>query len=170
MKISKILTAAGLTVAIGGFGPSVFAQAGGGAGGVAGGGAAAGAPAVAGSGANITHQVPSEGQPGTQSAAPGGSASSDYMSNDGANGPENSSMSGPSAQNEETRTRWLETKVERDIVAARADGVNVAKAQHQKWLGSAALSKGDRAGATRHFQRAERDLRAEGFRMSRNSM
>ena len=40
MKISKILTAAGLTVAIGGFAPSVFAQAGGGAGGVAGGGAA----------------------------------------------------------------------------------------------------------------------------------
>lgn len=79
-------------------------------------------------------------------------------------------MSGPSAQDEETRARWLETKVERDIVAARADGVNVSKAQHQKWLGSTALSKGDRTGATRHFQRAERDLRAAGFRMSRNSM
>lgn len=70
MNISKILTAAGLTVAIGGFAPSVFAQAGGGAGG----GAGAGAPAVAGSGANMTHQAPSEGQPGTQapaSTAPG---------------------------------------------------------------------------------------------------
>jgi len=69
MKTSKILTAARLTVAIGGFTPSIFAQAGGGAGGVAGGGAVAGAPAVAGSGANMTHQAPSEGQPGDPGAS-----------------------------------------------------------------------------------------------------
>src|SRR5437660_12417659 len=54
------------------------------------------------------------------------------------------------------------------IVAARANGMNVAKAQHQKWLGSMALSKGDRPGAIRHFRLAENDLSAEGFRVSRN--
>jgi hypothetical protein len=64
------------------------------------------------------------------------------------------------------RARWLETKVERNIVAARANGINVAKAEHQKWLGSEALSKGDRPGAMRHFRLAER--RAEGYQMSRN--
>jgi len=48
-------------------------------------------------------------------------------------------------------------------VAARANGVNVAKAQHQKWLGSMALSKGYRPGAVRHFNFAERDLNAAGY-------
>jgi hypothetical protein len=32
----------------------------------------------------------------------------------------------------------------------------------KKWLGSMALSKRDRPGAVRHFQRAEDELRAEG--------
>jgi hypothetical protein len=92
------------------------------------------------------------------------------MSSESANGPQNLSVSGPSAQNEETQARRLETKVERDIGAARSTGVNVAKAAHQKWLGSAALSKGDRADALRHFNLAERDLRAAGYSMSRNGV
>ncbi|HJU09572.1 MAG TPA: hypothetical protein VJ728_01780, partial [Candidatus Binataceae bacterium] len=144
-----------------------------GAGGTAGSGVSAGMPAAGGAGSSMTGQPPATGQPGTQapaSAAPVGSASSDYMSHEGANGAEHSSISGPSAKNSETHARRLETKVERDIAAARADGVNVAKAQHQKWLGSTALSKGDRAGAMHHFKLAERDLRAEGYRMSRNNV
>lgn len=155
MQIRKVLTAAGLTIAMGAFAPCVFAQAG--AGGV-GGAATGGVPVTSGSGNTITGQAPSAGAPGTQapaSAAPVGSASSDYMAHEGANGPENSSMSGPAATNSETHARWLETKAERDIVAARSQGMNVAKAQHQKWLGSEALSKGDRPGAIRHFERAE---------------
>ena len=79
-------------------------------------------------------------------------------------------MSGPAATNSESNARSLETQIERDLVAARAKGVNVAKAQHQKWLGSMALSKGDRPGAVRHFQRAEDELRAEGLRVSSNGM
>lgn len=137
MVISKIVAAAGLAVAIGAFAPCAFAQAGGGAAGAARGGVVSGAPAASGGGM-MTNQAPSAGQPGTQapaSAAPVGSASSDYMSSETANGPQNSSVSGPSAQNEETRARRLETKVERDIGAARSNGVNVAKATHQKWLG-----------------------------------
>ncbi|MBV8771478.1 MAG: hypothetical protein JO166_03960 [Deltaproteobacteria bacterium] len=167
MQIKKVLTAAGLTIAMGAFAPSVFAQAG------AGGAAAGGAPVTSGTGQGVTGQAPSTGAPGTQapaSAAPVGSASSDYMAHEGANGPENSSISGPAATNAETHARWLETKTERDIVAARAKGMNVAKAQHQKWLGSTALSKGDRPGAIRHFERAENDLRAEGYRVSRNGV
>jgi hypothetical protein len=166
MKINRIVAAAGLTVALGAFAPSAFALGG------AAGGAAAGVPAAGGS-TSGTNGAPSEGQPGTQapaSAAPIGSASSDYMSNEGANGPQNSSMTGPSAINSETEARRLETKAERDIVRARTDGLNVAKAQHQKWLGSIALSKGDRTGAVRHFELAEHDLRAEGFNLSRNGV
>jgi hypothetical protein len=169
VKISKLVAAAGLTVAIGGFAPCVFAQTG--AGGASGGGVSAGVPAAGGAGGSITSQAPSAGQPGTQapaSAAPVGSASSDYMSNEGANAAANSSISGPAAQNQETRTRWFEAKVERDIVAARANGINVAKAQHEKWLGSTALSKGDRAGAMGHFETAQRDLQTQGFRSSPN--
>jgi hypothetical protein len=164
MKISKIVTAAGLTIAIGAFAPCVFAQAGAPAGSAGG-----GVPAM--SGNPMTNEAPSAGAPGTQapaSAAPVGSASSDYMANEGRNGAENSTMSGPATTNSETRARWFETKAERDIVAARADGINVGKATHQKWLGSMALSKGDRTGAMRHFQLAERDLRSEGFGTSRS--
>ncbi len=172
MKISKTAIAAGLTIAIGAFAPCAFAQAGGAGGGAAAGGVASGAPATSAGGENMTRQSPSAGQPGTQapaSAAPVGSASSDYMANEGASGAKNGSMSGPTETNSETHARALETKVERDIVAARANGKNVAKAQHDKWLGSVALSKGDRPAAMKHFQRAERELRAEGYRMSRNS-
>lgn len=163
MKLSKIVAAAGLSVAIGGFVPCVFAQAPG--------GTSSGMP-VTGSGSAVTQQAPSEGRPGTQapaSAAPVGSASSDYMSNEGPNAAESSSMKGPAAQNRETRARWWETKVERDIVAARNNGANVAKPQHQKWLGSEALSKGDQRGAIRHFELAERDLRAQGYGVSRDN-
>lgn len=162
MKISKIVASAGLSLAISGFAPCVFAQAPGGA----------GAPAAGMPGGGVMQQAPAEGRPGTQapaSAAPIGSASSDYMSNEDANAPANSSIKGPSAQNQETRARWWETKVQRDIVAARNNGTNVSKAQHQKWLGSEALSKGDQHGAIRHFELAERDLR-EGYSVSRNSV
>jgi hypothetical protein len=92
------------------------------------------------------------------------------MSSESANGLQNSSVNGPSAQNEETQARRLETKVEREIGAERSNGINVAKAVHQKWLGSTALSKGDRTDALRHFNLAERDLRAAGYRMSRNGV
>jgi hypothetical protein len=167
MKIGKTLTAAGLTVAIGAFAPSVFAF---GAGGV--GSGAPGMPATS-SGQSVTQETPAEGQPGTQapaSASPIGSASSDYMSNEGADGPADSSMSGPSSQYSETRARALETTVEREIVAARADGMDVASAEHQKWLGSTALSQGDRDGAMRHFDLAQNDLRAERFPVSGNNV
>jgi hypothetical protein len=113
----------------------------------------------------ITNQAPSEGQPGTQapaSAAPVGAAASDYMANEGANGAQNSSMSGPAATRLETYARSLEITVERDLVAAHAEGVDVAKAQYQKWLGTMALTKGDRVGAVRHFELAENELRSEG--------
>jgi hypothetical protein len=92
------------------------------------------------------------------------------MANEGTNAATNSLMSGPAATNSETYVRSLETQVERDLVAARAKGMNVAKAQHQKWLGSMALSTGDRPGAMRHFQHAEDELRAEGLRVSSNSL
>jgi hypothetical protein len=168
MKFSKVATAAALTIAVGAIAPSVFAQ--GGAPG--GGGAPAGGIPAAGTN-GITNQAPYAGQPGTQapaSAAPIGAASSDYMANEGAHGAKNSSMSGPAAINSETYARSLETEVERDLVAARTKGINVAKAQHHKWLGSMALSKGDRPGAVRDFQRAENELRAEGFRVSGNGL
>jgi hypothetical protein len=48
--------------------------------------------------------------------------------------------------------------------------MNVAKAQHQKCLGSMALSQEDRPGAMRHFQHAEDELRAEGLQVSSNSV
>jgi hypothetical protein len=168
MKIGKVVTAAGFTFAICAFAPSAFAQAG--AGGAA--GAPGGMPATSAGGQSATNQAPSAGQPGTQapaSAAPVGAASSDYMANEGRNGARNSSISGPGASNSETRARWLETKVERDIVAARANGMNVAKAEHHKWLGSVALSKGDRSGAMRHFDLAENDLNSTGFRTGRGN-
>jgi hypothetical protein len=165
MKLSKGVSTAALTIAIGAFAPSVFAQA------PAGGAPAGGMPAAGNQG--ITNQAPSTGQPGTQapaSAAPVGAASSDFMANEGANVATNSSMSGPAATNSETYARSLETQVERDLVAARAKGMNVAKAQHQKWLGSMALSKGDRPGAVQHFQHAEDELRAENLRASSNNV
>jgi hypothetical protein len=164
MKFSKVVSAAALTITIGALTPSVFAQA------PAGGAPAGGMPVT---GTNGINQAPSAGQPGTQapaSPAPIGAASSDYMANEGANGAKNSSMSGPAATNSDIYARSLETRVERDLVAARARGMNVAKAQHQKWLGSMALSKGDRPGAVRHFQRAEDELRTEGFRVSSNGV
>ena len=167
MKLSKIAAAAGLTIAMGAFAPVVFAQAGGGA---AGGGVSAGMPG-AGSGSAMINQAPSAGQPGTQapaSAAPIGKASSDYMSSKETNAPQDYSMSSESTYSEE-QARWNETKLEHDITAARAAGINVNKAAHQKWLGSVALSKGDRAEAMRHFQLAEQDLNNEGFRVSSNN-
>ena len=166
MKLGKGVSAAALTIAIGAFAPSVFAQA------SAGGGApAVGVPAAGNQG--ITNQPPSTGQPGTQapaSAAPVGAASSDYMANEGANAATNSSMSGPAATNSETYARLLETQVERELLTARAKGMNVAKAQHQKWLGSMALSKGDRPRAVQHFQQAENELSAENLRASSNNV
>ncbi|MBV8357498.1 MAG: hypothetical protein JO189_06120 [Deltaproteobacteria bacterium] len=151
---------------MGAFAPAVFAQAGGAAGGVS-----AGMPAGSGA-ANMVNQAPSAGQPGTQapaSAAPIGKASSDYMSSKETNAPQDYSMSKQSTYNEE-QARWHETKLERDITAARAAGINVGSAQHQKWLGSIALSKGDRTEAMRHFMRADQDLNDAGFRVSSNNM
>jgi hypothetical protein len=92
------------------------------------------------------------------------------MANEGTNGAKGSAIRGPAATDSETYARSLENRVERDIVAARAKGMNIATAQHHKWLGSMALSKGDRPGAVRHFQQAEDELRAEGLRVSRNGV
>jgi len=163
MKSSKLGSATALTIAINAFAPSVFAQAPGG------GAPAGGMPAAGNSG--IINQAPSAGQPGNQApanAAPIGAASSDYMANEGANDAKHSSINGPAATKSETYARVFETQVERDLVAARAAGMNVDTAQHQKWLGSMALSKGNRRGAVQHFQRAEDELRAEGFQVSSN--
>jgi hypothetical protein len=164
MKFGKIAAAAGLSLALGAFAPPVFAQAGGGGGG----GSAAtggGMPATSGSGQSVTNGSPSEGQPGTQapsSAAPLGNASSDYMSSEGPNAAANSAPSGQSATNSETQLRRTEVGIERDITTARHNGLNVPKAEHQKWLGSMALAKGDRVSAMRHFDRAKRDLATQG--------
>src|SRR4051794_17530017 len=163
MKISKITAAAGLSLALGAFAPPVFAQAGGaGGGGATSGG---GMPSTTGSGANVNNSSPSEGQPGTQapsSAAPVGSSSSDYMSSESPSAAANSGPSGTSATNNETQLRSTEVGLERDITTARQNGKNVSKAQHQKWLGSMALAKGDRVSAQHHFQRAKHDLSAQG--------
>jgi hypothetical protein len=147
MNISRLLSIAGLTLTIGALAPCAFAQ----------GGAA-------------VNQAPSLGQPGTQapaSAAPIGSASSDYMSHEG-----NPHMQEPTpaSTRNEIQARETETAVEREIVAAKAHGVNVATAERQKWLGSIALSKGDRTAAMSHFNRAKVDLRKAGYRVGRNNV
>jgi hypothetical protein len=76
----------------------------------------------------------------------------------------------PASTRDETQARRTEVMVQRDIVAARARGLNVATAQHQKWLGSIALAKGDRNTAMRCFNHAENDLRKAGYRVSRNGV
>jgi hypothetical protein len=147
MKISRLVSIASLTLTIGALAPCAFAQ----------GGAA-------------VNQAPSLGQPGTQapaSAAPIGSASSDYMSHEGKTQAQEPT---PASTRDEIRARQTETSVEREIVAAKARGVNVATAERQKWLGSIALSKGDRATAMKHFNRARADLRKAGYRVGRNNM
>jgi hypothetical protein len=147
MNIGRLLSIAGLTLTIGSLAPCAFAQ----------GGAA-------------VNQAPSLGQPGTQapaSAAPIGSASSDYMSHEGNT---HANVATPASTNDEIQARRTETAVERDIVAAKARGVNVATAQRQKWLGSIALSKGDRTEAMRHFNRAKVDLRKAGYRVGQNNV
>ena len=53
----------------------------------------------------------------------------------------------------------MEVGLEREIASARARGENVAPAQRQKYLGSYALAKGDRANAIRHFKQTQIDLR-----------
>jgi hypothetical protein len=126
----------------------LFAQAGG----------AGGVP----SGQTMTNQGSST-LGGMTSPAPLGSGSADYMKSEGPNETRNSTMTGPSATNAEIQASQLETQVQRDIVAARARGLNVANAQHEKLVGSTALSKGNRANAMRHFEQAERELRAAGF-------
>jgi hypothetical protein len=155
MKINKLVSIGGLAITIGAFAPAVFAQTG-------------GAPSAGGAG--VTANAPATGQPGTQapaSAAPIGSASSDYMSHEGHTPP---TVSTPASTREETEARRTEVMVQRDIVAARARGLNVATAQHQKWLGSIALSKGDRATAMKDFNHAETDLRKAGYKMSENGV
>jgi hypothetical protein len=76
----------------------------------------------------------------------------------------------PAYTRQETEVRRKEVAVQRDIVAARAHGLNVATAQHNKWLGSIALAKGDRDTAMKDFNRAENDLRKAGYRMSENGV
>jgi hypothetical protein len=140
MEIRKILATAGLALAIGAFAPCAFAQGGAG-----------------------VNQAPSEGQPGTQapaSAAPVGSGVSSYMSHEapGDTSTENAPPTLGAATKQEQKANRMEVKLERDITAARARGANVAAAQHQKWLGSIALRKGDRSEAMREFAKAEHDL------------
>jgi hypothetical protein len=154
MNLKALASIGSLAIAFGVLSPPVFAQ---------------GAPA-AGTG-NITNSAPATGQPGTEpssSAAPGGSASSDYMSHAGRNAAANSPPSGPRGTSDETTARRREVEVQRDIVAARSHGYDVVKAQHEKVLGSIALSKGDRTGAMSHFSSALQDLNAKGYKISSN--
>ena len=161
MNLRNVLVAAGVSVALSGFAPPVFAQVGG-AGAIA--GTVSGMPAVGTAGAgDLTRQAPSAGQPGTQapaSAAPIGIASSSWMSNEGRNSAKNSSiLPGPGSTNRETQLRADETTLERDISTYRALGYNIQPAAWEKWLGSEALARGDQVDAGVHFQRAAMDLR-----------
>ena len=145
MKRGKLIIAAGLTASVALFASPLFAQAPGGT-----------------MSSNPTLQsAPATGQPGTQapaSAAPLGAASSDAMANGGASAA-TTSMPSPKHTRSEEEVRGLEVKTGRDITAAQAQGKDVAKAQRERWLGSTALSKGDRRMASEHFRRAEKELR-----------
>jgi hypothetical protein len=161
MKFGKTVAAAGLAMTLGAFAPPLFAQSSG-----AGGGTSANSVSSTTNGNESAGNTGQDtaGQPGTQapaSAAPLGSSSSDYMSSEGPDAAANSGPSGRMATNSEKQLRSKEVALERDIVRARANGANVSKAQHQKWLGSMALAKGDRVSAMRHFSHAEQDLTRE---------
>ena len=186
MKVRTVLAAAGLSLTVASFSPPVFAQVGGvgSAGGVASavGGAptgfgAAGVPGGLGVGGSVVSagtpvgngisgifgQAPSAGQPGTQapaSAAPIGTSTSDWMSAEGSNIAEHSSlMPGPQDTQAEKQLRMREKTLERAIVAYRAYSYNVQPAAWEKWLGSESLARGDRIDATKHFDNAAMDLR-----------
>jgi hypothetical protein len=84
------------------------------------------------------------------------------MSSEGPNAAANSAPSKRSATNSETPLRRAKAGLEREIATARRDGVNVWKTEHQRWLGSMARATGDRLNAMQHFERAKRDLAAQG--------
>jgi hypothetical protein len=153
MNVKRIAAAAGLALSMAVFAPPVFAQiAGGAVGGLEGGN-------------SLTGSAPALGQPGTEhpaSGAPLGAASSDFMSSEHGHPSHEFVPPGTSAR-QERDARQLEVDTGRDIVAARAQGLNVAKAQRQRWLGSYALVNGDRTNALRHFRVAEQDLRTQGY-------
>jgi hypothetical protein len=166
MEIKRVLAAAGLTVALGAFAPTVFAQ-------VAGfpSGGLGGMPGAGTGTQTFQSQSPALGEPGTEapaSAAPIGAASSDFMASErNAGGEPELTLS--SAIQDETRARDMEVRLEREIVNARVRGENVALAQRQKYLGSYALAKGDRPNAIRHFKQTQIDLR-EAANMAENGV
>ena len=166
MKVRNVLAVAGLTVALASFAPPVFAQVGTAAPSA---GVLSGMPGVGlnGTTAGIFQGAPSAGQPGTQapaSAAPIGTATSDWMSSEGRAAAENSAIfPGPEATRDEKQLRLDENALEREIVAYRVRGYNIGPAAWQKWLGSEALARGDQADSARHFQLAATELRRAGY-------
>jgi hypothetical protein len=169
MKFTRVLAAAGLALSVAAFAPPVFAQAGG----------AAGAPGSAGMpGANSgvtgsapeVQSAPSTGQPGTQassSAAPIGSGESAWMSESGDRAAQNGSLPNPESTQAETQARRAEVGLQRQITAARAQGYNVHRAQHYKWLGSVSLAKGDHETAMKDFQKSYQALHQQGYASAR---
>jgi hypothetical protein len=151
MEIRKLATAGTLILTLGTFAPPVFAQ-------------------VAGMPAGNMPESPAAGQPGTEapaSAAPIGAGESAYMSHEQAQHASNGPTSLSAKTREEEQANRMEVSLERQIVAARARGADVAAAQHQKWLGSIALRKGNRSEALRDFTKAQHDL--SNVRLSNNS-
>jgi hypothetical protein len=71
----------------------------------------------------------------------------------------------PSSENahREKQARRAEVALQRDITAARAQGYNVHRAQHFKWLGSVSLSKGDQETAMKDFHKAFGALHQQGY-------
>lgn len=146
MKFTKLMAVTGMAASISLFAPPLFAQA----------------PTAGGAGSSSAVQqgAPATGQPGTHapaSAAPLGAASSEAMTHGGSSAA-SAEMPSPKDIHSEKELRRMEVKTGRDIAAAQGQGKDVAKAQRQRWLGSVALSKGDRRMAWKHFNRAEREL------------
>ena len=157
MKIRNTAIA-GMVLSLALFTAPAFAQSAAGVG-------AAGAPGASGSGERMTDTSPSRGAPGTQapaSAAPVGSAESKWMAQEGRDAANRADV-GTNQTPREQRARSLQTATGREIALARAQGVPTAKAEHQRWLGSVALQKGDQIGAIRHFDRSRSELRQAGY-------
>lgn len=112
----------------------------------------------------VVESAPSAGLPGTNapaSAAPIGSTESDWMSHEVATSTSHAEST-PLANEvkAEESARMEETELIRNIVAERAEGRNVDRAERQQWLGSISLARGERRMAKNYFQKAEADLKA----------
>ena len=114
MEIKRVLAAASLTVTLGAFASTVFAQ-------VAGGFPSGGMPGAGNGTQTFQSQSPALGEPGTEapaSAAPIGAASSDFMASE-RNTRGEPELTLNSAIQDETRARDMEVGLEREIASAR---------------------------------------------------